>query len=576
MSIPEAGPSTELQFPAWNCLYQIRDFVRDVQDLRAECDGQSEELSWIDSNTRQSAPHPCSTLKLRYGVYANSEGPFSSVFNEDHAFLNFAMLLFYLPRERSRSVLLKFILPKGWKLATLLEEEGDAFLAPNFDALADSPAEAGHFEEYRYTQGVAPSGSLQLNSKAGLPTYRVIVHGDPAGYSAQRLLASLQAITAAETALMREAPFSRYTIILHFPSEGGGGGMEHRNGTAISVAEPALRENWGEFEGVVAHEFFHLWNVKRIRPQTLEPIDYIHGNDTSDLWFCEGVTSTYGQLTLLRAGLITSQVFYMRLAEAIRDLQERPARHFQSVELAGREAWLEKYPDYNRRERSISYYNKGELLGYFLDLSIRQASGNKASLDDVMRRLNEDFGRRGRFYTKADLRRTIIQLAPSFHDLDAFFMENVQGTRELDYDTYLGFAGLQLRIKTHEVADLGFSPFQSFEGPVQVESVERGSNAERAGLERGDTLLKMNGEPLSAAPNALSSRLRPGQPVRFQIRRGGRTLDLEYALGSTRETTYEVKEIHHPTEQQLRTREGWLKGETTSFGATIQAPRKSR
>ncbi len=334
---------------------------------------------------------------------------------------------------------MKFLIPAGWKIATLLDEEGDRFLAPNYDALADSPAEAGQFQEYTFSQNGA--------------TYRVVVHADLEDYSPDRLLASLRKITATETALMHDVPFSRYTFILHFPHQAEGGGMEHRNGAAITVSAAQVRDHWENLEEVAAHEFFHLWNVKRIRPQSLEPIDYIHGNDTRDLWFCEGVTSTYAELALLRAGLISGKTFYARLGAAIETLQSRPARFFQSVEESGLEAWFEKYDDYLRPERSISYYNKGELLGFLLDLAIRHATGNEASLDDVMRRLNEDFARRGRCYTQQDLRRVIARIAPAFSGLDAFFDDYVSGTRELDYETYLGYAGLELE-KTYRVKEI--------------------------------------------------------------------------------------------------------------------------
>ena len=234
----------------------------------------------------------------------------------------------------------KFVLPPGWKLATLLEP-ADApaqYRAANYDDLADSPIEAGAFEEYSYVQSGA--------------TYRVIVHARGSDYSPDRLMSSLKKITATETALMRDVPFSRYTFIFHFTPDGGGA-MEHRNGAAISVSPERLRTRLEGVESLAAHEFFHLWNVKRIRPQGLEPVDYVHGNDTSDLWFSEGVTSTYGELALLRAGLVARRDFYAHVADEIHDLEERPARKFQSVIRAGREAWLEKYADYSRPERSI-------------------------------------------------------------------------------------------------------------------------------------------------------------------------------------------------------------------------------
>ena len=468
MTVAEASPSTEFQFPAWNNLYQIRDFARNIEQLTAECDGGKEQLTRVDLNTWRSSAKPCGKLSLRYSVYVTGAAPFSSEVDSTHGFLNFATLLFYLPKERGRAAHVKLLIPAEWKVASLLEEDRDGFLAANYDVLADSPMEAGQFQDYSFVQNGA--------------TYRVVVHGDPKDYSADRLLGSLGRITATETALMRDVPFSRYTFILHFPEEGpGGGGMEHRNGTAITVRAKGLREHWGRLEGVAAHEFFHLWNVKRIRPQSLEPIDYVHGNDTRDLWFCEGVTSTYGELVLLRAGLISRQDFYAHLGSAIATLQSRPARFFQNVEQSGLEAWFERYNDYFRPERSISYYNKGELLGYLLDLALRHATSNAAGLDDVMRRLNEDFARPGRYYTEEDLRREIAQVAPAFAGLEGFFSDYVSGTRELDYATYLGFAGLEVE----------YHPEAGAEDAYKVKETAHPSPAQllvREGWLRGSTI----------------------------------------------------------------------------------------
>ena len=280
MTIPQTPAATQIQFAAWNNLYQIRDFVRNVQELRAECDGSNQELKREDLETWRSGDSPCGQLTLRYRVYAHEESAFSSILSESHAFLNFAMLCFYLPQQRDRKIRVKFLLPPDWRVATLLDA-GDPpsdFVAPNFDALADSPAEAGKFQDFSYTQKGA--------------TYRVIVHSEEAAVPTDRLLGSLAKITATATDLMQDVPFSQYTFIFHFVSEGSMGGMEHCNGTAINYAARDLEHNWSSLEDVAAHEFFHLWNVKRIRPQHLEPIDYVHGNDTRDLWFSEGLTST--------------------------------------------------------------------------------------------------------------------------------------------------------------------------------------------------------------------------------------------------------------------------------------------
>jgi predicted metalloprotease with PDZ domain len=549
MTVAGASPSTEIQFPAWNNLYQIRDFARYIEGLTADCDGGKEQLTRVDLNTWRTEAKSCGKLSLRYTVYVVGSPPFSSGLDAQHAFLNFATLLFYLPQERGRPVHVKLLVPAGWKVASLLEEDADGFPAANYDLLVDSPVEAGEFQEYRYAQDGA--------------TYRVVVHADPQDYSPDRLLASLSKITASETALMRDVPFSRYTFILHFPREEGGGGMEHRNGTAITVRAKQLRDHWEGLEGVAAHEFFHLWNVKRIRPQSLEPIDYVHGNDTRDLWFCEGVTSTYGELTLVRAGLTPRKAFYARLGSAITTLQSKPARLFQSVEESGLEAWFEKYGDYFRPERSISYYNKGELLGFLLDLALRHATGNAAGLDDVMRRLNEDFARHGRYYTESDLRRVIAGIAPGFSGLEAFFADYVRGTQELDYVTYLSYCGLELEVRGPGSARLGFEASVDSAGQVRVDYVEPRSPAAQAGLAQGDILQAINDQELRASPAALLPQLKPGQEMKLEVLRGGSALKLEYRLETNAGATYRVKEMAHPSPEQLQVREGWLQGDTT-------------
>ncbi len=549
MTIPNAEAETEIQFPAWNALYQIRNFIRNAQELHAECDGLPLTLTEVDLETRRSGPAPCGKLDVNYRVYANGTAPFGSALDSRHAFLNLAMLLFYLPRERHRAIRIRFVIPPRWKLATLLDDTPEAleFSAPDYDTLVDSPVEAGNFAEYSYRQPGA--------------TYRVIVHAEPSAYSEKRLLQSLERITATETEIMQDVSFRHYTFIFHFISGEGGGGMEHANGTAISLEADSVRHSESNIDGVAAHEFFHLWNVKRIRAQGLEPIDYVHGNDTSCLWFAEGVTSTYGLLSLVRSGLVTRRDFYGGIAGGIQALEARPARRFQSVAESGREAWLEKYADYSRPERSISYYNKGELLGYLLDLAIRHATRNSRGLDDLMRALNRDFAQQHRFFTDADLRAEIRRLAPEFTRVDEFFRSYVEGTVDLDYSCYLGYAGLQLERTPANRGTLGFVALQSFTGPVTVDSVASESEAARAGLRPGDTMLKVNGQPASSSAD-IESTLRGGQKVKLEVRRGHRTFEIKLQTGRAQDGSYRIVEVASPSADQLIVREGWLSGRT--------------
>jgi predicted metalloprotease with PDZ domain len=554
LTVPEAHAHTEIQFPAWNALYQIRDFVRHVQNLQAQCGARPTTLIPEDRNT-WSSERACAPLVVRYEVYADEPGVFSSELIPDHAFLNLAEVLFYIPDRRHEPAQVQFILPPSWKLVTLMPEDSRSgeYVAPSYDALVDSPVEAGEFQMYSFSQGKA--------------VYRVAVRGNPADYSSARLLDSIAKITAAETALMRDVPFSRYTFIFHFSETDGGGGMEHGNGTAISFPATQLQDNWKGLESTIAHEFFHLWNVKRIRPQGLEPIDYIHGNDTRDLWFSEGVTSTYARLALLRAGLVGRQEFYEHLAQEIHELQRRPARHFQSVEVAGMDAWLEKYPDYGRPERSISYYNKGELLGYLLDLGIRHFSENRHSLDDLMRLLNQNFARQHRYFTDENLERLIASLAPPASWVHNFFRQDIAGTAELDYEKYLAYAGLKLVTEASTEPDWGFQAARNFEGLIQVAAVDPESNAAHAGLENGDVLMKINGQVIYALPQDILG-VKPGEKVSVQVRRGPRWVTLRFNLGKRQETEYRVEEVLSPSPQQLAIRTGWLEGKTSGLSVS--------
>jgi predicted metalloprotease with PDZ domain len=567
MTIPDAEPSTVLQFPAWNALYQIRDFIKDVERLQATCGGEPVELTMPDSNTRRSVPKACRPLEVRYQVYADGAPPFSSGLNTAHAFLNPAMLLFYLPDQRERALRVKLLLPPGWKMATLIQGSSpDEFDAVNYDALTDSPIEAGTFEEYSYQQAGAlyrvivddgeqpASGTEKKNPGNGRRA-----EGRRDGtrqYSADALVRTLEKITSLETGLMQDVPFNQYAFIIHFGVDGGG--MEHAYGSAIAVSGQSARKRLAGIEWVAAHEFFHLWNVKRIRPQALEPIDYVHGNDTSDLWFAEGVTSAYGALSLLRSGLTSRSDFYAHIGGQIDSLEHRPARHFQSAEAAGRDAWLEKYPDYLRLERSISYYNKGELLGFLLDLGMRYATGNAHGLDDLMRRLNYDFARQHRFYSDDDLLNIVGELAPRF-DVRRFFREYVYGTADLPYERYLAYAGLKMKQVRVEEADPGFSVERDEEGVTEVESVDSGSAADLAGLKAGDSLLEIDGR----APGETLA-FSPGQEIRLKIARAVEQINLRFQIGRRSETTYRIEEIHNAAPEQLAVRRGWLQGITVT------------
>ena len=303
----------------------------------------------------------------------------------------------------------------------------------NFDALADAPIEIGAFDEFEFQAGGRP--------------IRVAISGK--GWKRDQLTDALTRIVNNEVAMMGGAPFREYLFIIHV-GEGWGGGMEHANSTAIAVA------NMGQLPGVAAHELFHAWNVKRIRPQSLEPIDDTREMWTRALWFAEGVTNTYEDYVMVRTGLWDRSQFYDEIGMRITSTEARAAHTWQSVEESSLDAWLEKYPLYNYGDYSVSYYDKGELLGLLLDLQMREVSNDRVGLDDLMRAMNADFAMKGRFYNDSiDIRATAEEVlrragvSRADADLGAFFSKYVSGAAEIPYGDLLGNAGLALDSTAH-------------------------------------------------------------------------------------------------------------------------------
>lgn len=551
MLVPDVRERLTLQMPVWNALYQIRDFSSHLQQVAARDEaGNALRVSKLDKQTWEVTGN--GLLSVSYAVYWDEAGPFSSQLNPDHAFLNLAELLLYIPDRRGEQARLAFEdLPENWRVGVELDagEPADArravYTAPNYDTLVDAPLEIGQFQELRFDAGGRP--------------IRVVVHGD-AGDTA-RLTDTLKRIVDYETSLMGGPPFREYLFLFHVGASFGGGGMEHANSTAIAADSPS------QLTGVSAHEFFHLWNVKRIRPRSLEPVDYSKEMYTRALWFAEGVTNSYEAYTLVRTGLWSSQQFYANWAGQWNELESRPARRWQSAEQSSLDAWLEKYSLYNRPEQSISYYNKGELLGFALDILIRDATENHASLDNVLRFLNDEYARRGRVYNdsedvRAAAEAVIANGAPGAQaDLREFFNRYVSGTDEMPYEEWLQRAGWQVKSGGPRRAKLGFT-FRRDAGDTQtLEGLEPASSAEHAGLQEGDALLTINGEALPRSSDRWLRDHQPDERVTVKVRRHGEVKEYTFALDQTG-SSYQIVEMPNPSEKQRRIREGILHGTT--------------
>jgi predicted metalloprotease with PDZ domain len=411
----------------------------------------------------------------------------------------------------------------------------------DYDALADAPIEIGKFEEFQLP-GISPE-------------IWVIIHGD--NYKKKQVEIELKRICEYELKLMGKAPYPRYTFVLHIgkAAAGAGGGMEHADSTAIFV------QSGDSLPGVAAHEFFHLWNVKRIRPATLYPVDYTKEQYTRALWFAEGVTSTYGSYTLERSGLWSKQQLYHDLSEQITELEARPANRWQSAEQSSLDAWLEKYPLYENPGYSVSYYTKGQVLGVLLDILIRDRTDNAKSLDDVLRKMNNDFGLTGKPYRDSlDVQLTAEKVAGgSFED---FFKNCVAAANALPYQAIFPLAGLELRQTTRQHAALGFAAEGAPKEPLVVSSVDPNSAAAEAGLQTGDFIVKWNGGDPPRRSNDWLRQHKAGELLHLVVRREGTELKIDFHLREITETFYDLAEDSRAGDKARHIREGLLHGVT--------------
>jgi predicted metalloprotease with PDZ domain len=489
---------------------------------------------------------------VEYQIFVDSFGPFGAQLNTHHAFFNLAQILMYPVDARGAPMAVRFNrVPEGWRIATPLMSSGNGgFVAENYDRLVDSPVEIGNFQESDFDEAGGH--------------FRVIVDAEPADYDMAQIVSALHKIVAAATSWMSDRPFDSYMFLYHFPRGPGGGGMEHSYSTAIDLNADAIARSSEVLSTVTAHEFFHLWNVKRIRPRTLEPVDYTKANYTRALWFSEGVTSTAEGVIQLRAGLLNEKRYLELLSDEITELERRPAHLTQSAEESSLDAWLEGDPYYRRPERSISYYNKGELLGVVLDLAVRDATHDHASLREVMQWMNQNYAKKGRFFADSDGVREAAE-AVSHADLASFFAKYVAGTDEIPWDEFFRGVGLKVTQETNAVPDAGFVASRNFDGPMLVGAVTPGGDAERAGLVVGDTILEIQGKAVGQESRDELARLSPGDTLAVRVRpRRGAERELKWKIGSRQEISYRIKDLEDVTAEQRVRRASWLKGEAES------------
>ena len=377
----------------------------------------------------------------------------------------------------------KIIPFKTWsKVSTGLEAVGGeafTFTAPNFDILFDSPIEVGNQDIFEF-------------SAAGV-RHEVAMYGG-GNYDKEKLKVDMAKIVEQETAVYGENPNKHYVFIVHNFAKGGGG-LEHLNSTTLGASRMGYGTESGykSFLGLVAHEYHHLWNVKRLRPIALGPFDYDRENYTTNLWVAEGFTSYYENKYMLRAGFNDVDKFLNDLAGAVGTVQNTIGAKYQSAAAASYDAWIISYrPNENSKNNSISYYSKGEVIGLLMDLQIIKATKGRKSLDDVMKAMYLQCKNLGRGYTDAEFKAMVEKISgESFTD---FWAKYVNGVVDVDYDKYFGYAGVNV---SSENARPG-KPFTGTtatlsNGAFTVSHIDRNSPAWTSGLNVNDEIKTING-----------------------------------------------------------------------------------
>ena len=450
----------------------------------------------------------------------------------------------YLDGWKQLPARVTFQVPLGWRIATGLAPatiDSTTYTAPNYDVLIDAPMLLGHFLSYPFTA-------------AGTPHRAVVDLGGGRAYAPTAFVDMLRRIATTAVGIFGTAPYQDYTYIF---VGGRGGGLEHLNSTTIGVRTETLARNPRGAQTVSAHEFFHVWNVKRIRPIELGPFDYEHEVRTASLWWSEGVTDYYADVILARAGLNTPADFARRLATSIENFQSDPAHLMISPE---RSSWTTWDPPTVNHGVTISYYLQGELLGFLLDLAIRDSTDNAKSLDDVMRYLLEHYaGEHG--FTRDQLVAAVRGATGC--DFAEFWRLHVSGVTEIPWNSYVQAAGWRVAFTAAPAVDarIGSLP-PAVQGGRWRAVAAVGSTAWSAGLRTGDELVRINGREIIDGSDVTAAvrPLRRGAGVVVEVVRDGQSRTIRFCASTYQRLRAELRDLPAQTAKMRRIRAGLTGG----------------
>ena len=540
----------DLKMPVWTPgSYLIREFSKNVESFSASSDGNLLTAIKTTKNCWHIQTEDLASITVVYRVYCFEISVRTSFVDASHGFLSTTGIFMYPDKMLHLPSTIHIEPYKGWtKVSTSLEEvNGDPFTltAPNYDILFDSPIEIGNQDVFGF-------------DAAGVK-YEVCMVGG-GNYDKGRLKVDMAKIVEQETAVYGENPNKHYVFIVHNYFRGGGG-LEHLSSTTLGASRDSYSTESGyrNFLSLVAHEHFHLWNVKRLRPIALGPFDYDTENYTTDLWIAEGFTAYYQNIILRHANITSPEIYLDAAANEINTIENTPGAKIQALADASFDAWIKAYrPNENSGNTTISYYDKGAEVAMMLDLEIINSTNGKYSLDDVMKYMYDTYYKQKKHgYTDVEFKQAFEKYAGE--NLDDFYNNYIYGLTPIDYNHYLGYAGYKI---TDEMAGsndptLGIA-LANNNGKKIVTAVLRGSAGWIDGINVNDELTAIDGQPI-ADPATMLIGKNVGDKVSITVSRDGLPITLPVTLLRNNRVKYKIEELPYATPQQLLVRKKWLK-----------------
>lgn len=526
-----------LAMPAWAPgAYRIVKYAKAVKDVAATGpDGAALELKAVDDQTWAVKTGRAAAFRVRYALEVER-----SRLDKDHCYLAGPDTYFYVVGRKELPCSVRFRLPDGWKVGTGLDERDGAYGARDYDTFIDCPTELGRFDLHEFREDQA--------------LYQLVIHSK-GPVNAPRLVEMCRKIVKEQNRMFGGPPFERYVFLYHFKDGVGGRGLEHLNSTDISMSYAAVRAEPLLAASVTSHEYFHLWNVKRIRPFELGPFDYSQPVRSKALWFCEGVTSYFGDRALARAGIWSEEQYFAHLMGEVEALQNNPDRKVTPVEKASTSVWDRK--DWPR----VDYYNKGELLGLLIDLRLRAESGGQKTFDDVLRLLYDRYVRKpaaegkgwiGVGFPEDGILKALNEVAGK--DWEPFYEKHIRGVEELPYVEVLGAAGLDAKLAVSKLPDLGVD----LRGTVVMASPD-GSEARKAGLIPGDRIGAIGGVEVNRSNlQTVLGKLQPGEEAVVKILRETGPVEVVLKVGVRERTAFRFRRAEAPAPAQKLLLDAWL------------------